>query len=50
MHYRVVDGAYPFELSGKVNALIAEGWEPQGGIISRSNGISTHYYQAMIRR
>lgn len=44
--YRVVLGDSLTDLISKVNYLMEEGWQPQGGMYKEGN---RDYYQAMIR-
>lgn len=44
--YRVVLGDSLRDLTIKVNHLMEEGWQPQGGVYKEGN---RDYYQAMIR-
>ena len=44
--YRVVLGDSLTDLTSKVNYLMEEGWQPQGGMYKEGN---RDYYQAMIR-
>ena len=44
--YRVILGDSLRDLTIKVNYLMEEGWQPQGGIYKEGN---RDYYQAMIR-
>ena len=54
MKYDVVEAETLFVLIQKVNALIEEGWEPQGGIstiaIHIAYSLNYKYSQAMIKR
>ena len=44
--YTVVLGDSLLDLIKKVNYLMEEGWQPQGGLLKEGN---RDYYQAMIR-
>ncbi len=44
--YTVVLGDSLVDLVKKVNYLMEEGWQPQGGILKEGN---RDYYQAMVR-
>jgi hypothetical protein len=51
MIYHVVETKDVRELERMVNALIAEGWLPSGGISVATYGAGNWwYYQAMVRR
>ena len=39
----------PQDIVKEVNALIKEGWRPQGGIGLTKSNASTTYYQALVR-
>jgi hypothetical protein len=48
MEYWILVSYSPSELIEEVNALIAKGWRPQGGVAARGdNGVQ--YLQAMVR-
>ena len=47
--YDVVTGKTPVEIVDKVNLLMAEGWEPLGGLVSFIEGKHQKYAQAVIR-
>jgi hypothetical protein len=53
IEYKIITayGGYPADLERKVNAAIAEGWQPCGGICATTHqGSGTvSYYQAMTR-
>jgi hypothetical protein len=51
MRYQIVEATTVQELQEKVQHLIWEGWEPQGGVSVATYGAgSWWYYQAMIMR
>jgi hypothetical protein len=53
MTYTVVEAQSAEQLQEQVQALLNEGWQPQGGIavaIADYAGVPSWYYQAMIRR
>ncbi len=51
IEYMIVAESY--EVTGsfaeKINALIAKGWKPQGGVSSLRDGVNWHFSQAMTR-
>ncbi len=52
--YRAVWGDQPDDLERKVNALLAEGWQLQGGIYTKvwAKGLFTrglYFFQAMVK-
>ena len=38
------------EMTGEINAALASGWEPQGGIASIQAGSGVYLIQAMVKR
>ncbi|MGC1274629.1 MAG: DUF1737 domain-containing protein [Planctomycetaceae bacterium] len=51
MEYRLVETSGAQALEQDVNALIAQGWLPTGGVAVATYGAGTWwYYQAMVRR
>ncbi len=51
MRYMVVEEESAEDLQEKVQALIDEGWEPQGGIsVATNSALSWYYYQALVKR
>lgn len=51
MAYHVVEASSARDLEKTVNALIAEGWVPSGGLsVATYAAGSWWYYQAMVRR
>jgi len=50
MKYQIVNSRYINEIEDNVNALIEQGWIPQGGIFYYNNNESiAWYYQAMVK-
>lgn len=51
MEYKVVDGKKEYELAEKVNALIKQGWRPQGGVsvVMTDSIFYVWLFQAMVR-
>jgi hypothetical protein len=50
MTYSIVESQSADELQEKVQALISEGWQPQGGIAVATYAAGVWwYYQAMVR-
>ena len=45
MEYTIVSAATDKELSAKVNDLISQGWETEGGVAISPDGV---FYQSMI--
>lgn len=50
MEYRVAFGKDEYDIAMVVNALIKEGWEPQGGVQFYKWGLNERFYQAMIKK
>lgn len=51
MQYRLVEESSATSLEQTVNALIADGWIPTGGVAVATYGAGTWwYFQAMVRR
>ncbi len=51
MDYLVVEAKSAADLQERVRGLIAEGWEPQGGLsVATYSAGNWWYYQAMVRR
>ena len=52
--YKIVAGdvtSHIDDFEAKINDLIAEGWEPQGGVaVFEDEGGRIYMYQAMVRR
>lgn len=50
MRYIVLDEKYSFDLGVKVEKLLKEGWELQGGVSSFCTTSNYHYTQALIKK
>lgn len=49
MKYEVLESSYRTKLERMVNELILDGYVPKGGVSVCESGMSTYYYQAMIK-
>lgn len=49
MKYTVISAPKLPELIEKVQALVDQGWRPQGGIHETSDGVYGHYLQALVK-
>lgn len=51
MHYMIAEASSAAELESKVNVLLQQGWELQGGLSVATYGAGQWwYYQALVRR
>jgi hypothetical protein len=50
MTYQLVTSKSPKDLTEKVNQMISEGWEPQGGVGVGGDALNRHFAQAMLKR
>ena len=48
VEYTIARGINPVELAEAVNELIAQGWQPQGGVVCRAEN-GSYLYQAMVK-
>ena len=49
MEYRILTSTNEKKLEERVNALLKEGWRPQGGFMAVDGSSSWYYWQAMIK-
>lgn len=50
MGYIIIQRDNIDDLSEKINSLMKDGWEPQGGVSAFSYDLRYYYCQAMIRK